>query len=248
MSPHFAKVFATDPSPVMIAQATNMTEDPKISFRQTSADDLSFLPDRSIDMVAAGQCAHWFNYDKAWPELSRVVKPGGSLAFFGYKDNIFPGHPRANRIFDKYCYGEEDVMPGVESMNRYWERPGRDKVRRLLREVEPPAAEWTDVQRIMFDCNADTTELPGSDVAWMVKQINLGGFESYVRTASALQGWKDAHPEQKSRADGGSGDLADMLMDEIVESEPEWKAAGDGWRDVEVTTVWGTYILLARRR
>jgi SAM-dependent methyltransferase len=248
MSPHFAKVIATDPSPGMISQATKMTENPKISFRQTSVEDLSFLPDKSIDMAVAGQCAHWFDYEKAWPELARVIKPGGSLAMFGYKDNIFLGYPRANRIFDKFCYGRVDVEPGVESMNHYWERPGRDKVRNLLRDVEPPSTEWSDVERILFDIDADAAEIPSSDVAWMTKQISLGSFESYVRTYSALQGWKDAHPEKKSLADGGSGDLVDMLMAQLVESEPEWRELGRKWPDAQVTTVWGTYILLARRR
>lgn len=247
MSPHFSQVMGLDPSAGMIKQASSTTDDPKVTFRQGGAEDLSFLPDQSVDMVVAGQSAHWFDYSKAWPELSRVVKPGGSLAFWGYKDNILVGHPRANKIFDEFCYADGPVAPGLEGINAYWEQPGRDKVRNLLREVEPPAAQWRDVKRILCDVR-DDTEVPDAETAWMRKRVSLGELEAYVRTLSAFQGWRDAHPEAKSRAEGGQGDLADILMDRIVDAEPQWKAMGDAWRDAEAEAVWGTYILLAKRR
>ncbi|ODA77982.1 hypothetical protein RJ55_06585 [Drechmeria coniospora] len=247
MSAHFGQVVGLDPSAGMIEQASSTTHEANVTFRQGGSEDLSFLPDKAVDMVVSGQAAHWFDYAKAWPELARVVKPGGSLAFWGYKDNILVGHARANRIFDQFCYGDGDVAAGVESLNRYWEQPGRDKVRNLLRDVEPPAKEWQEVKRILYDVGADTTEIPDGERAWMRMRLNLGALEAYVRTFSAFQGWRDAHPEARSRDEGGEGDIADMLMDRIVESEPEWKAMGARWREAEAETVWGTYILLARR-
>lgn len=246
LRPNFAEVLGVDPSAGMVKQASDSVNDTKITFRQGNAEDLSFLPDKSVDMVVAGQAAHWFDYAKVWPELSRVVKPGGSLALWGYKDNLLIGHPRANRIFDKFCYADGEVEPGVEGMSHYWE-PGRKIVRNLLRQVTVPAGEWECEQRILCDIDPSMTEIPGEDKAWLRMKTTLAGFEGYVRTFSALQGWKDAHPEIKSRAEGGQGDLADILMDRMVESEPQWKALGDGWRDAEVEAVWGTYIILAKR-
>ncbi|KAK2605844.1 trans-aconitate methyltransferase 1 [Conoideocrella luteorostrata] len=248
LSSHFTQVLGIDTSPGMVRQATSTTHDSKITFRHAGAEDLSFLPDKSVDMVVAGQSAHWFNYDEAWPELSRVLKPGGSLAFWGYKDNVLIGHEKANTIFDRFCYADGEVEPGVESMNAYWEQPGRSKVRHLLREVEPPITEWKDIHRILYDVTPGCEELPDPETAWMQKRINLGQLEAYVRTFSAFQGWRDARPQVRSRAEGGAGDLVDILMDRIVSSEPQWKRLGDGWRDAEADTVWGTYILMATRR
>lgn len=225
-----------------------MTKDPKISFRQARSEDLRIVPDSSVDMVVAGQAAHWFDYSKVWPELRRVVRSGGTLGFFGYKDNMLVGHRRANQIMDKFCYGEDEVAPGVESMKKYWEQPGRSIVRNLLQEVEPPDSDWQDVERVLYDVKEDITELPDEQTAWMRKHLNLGGLEGYLRTFSCYQGWRDAHPDVKSRAEGGRGDIVDMLLDQMIASEPAWKAAGEKWRDIEVDTVWGTYILLARRR
>ena len=46
----------------------------------------------------------------------------------------------------------------------------------------------------------------------------------------------------------GEGDIIDEMFDKMLEAEPEWKKAGEGWRDVEVENEWGSVILLARRK
>ena len=38
------------------------------------------LPDGAVDAVLAGQAMHWFDLDRALPELARVLAPGGVLA------------------------------------------------------------------------------------------------------------------------------------------------------------------------
>jgi ubiquinone/menaquinone biosynthesis C-methylase UbiE len=35
------------------------------------------LPDHSVDFATAAQAAHWFNLEKAWREVIRILKPGG---------------------------------------------------------------------------------------------------------------------------------------------------------------------------
>ncbi|KAI5463828.1 S-adenosyl-L-methionine-dependent methyltransferase [Mariannaea sp. PMI_226] len=247
LAPHFTNAIAIDPSAGMIEQASQSTKGSNITFRQGNAEDLSFLSDNSVDLVVSAQAAHWFNYAKVWPELARVVKPGGTLSFWGYKDNIIVDRPRANKVFDKFCYGDADVLPGLEGMNQYWERPGRDILRDLMKDVQIPESSWTNVKRILYDVDKDTTDVAGPETAWMRKDLNLGEFAAYVRTFSAYRGWMDAHPEKKSREQGGDGDIVDLMFDQILEVEPEWKALGDRWQDVQVETVWGTYILQAQR-
>lgn len=248
LSPHFDKVLAIDPSAGMVRQAASSTTDPKITFREGQAEDLSFVPDKSVDMVVAGQAAHWFKYDKVWPELARVTKKGGHLAIWGYKDNILVGHPKANAIFDAVCYGDAEVAPGVESLARHWEKPGRDILRKSLQAVVPPQGEWQGVERIVYDPDRHTSTVgEDNEAAWLQKRLKLGEFEGYFLTFSAYQAWKDAHPEAKSRKEGGEGDISDVLFDKILEAEPEWKAQEDNWRDIEVDSVWGTALILATR-
>ncbi|OTA94340.1 hypothetical protein M434DRAFT_394888 [Hypoxylon sp. CO27-5] len=244
LRPHFKSVIAIDPSAGMVAQAQQTTTDPDITFRQGSAEDLSFLSDRSVDMAVAGQAAHWFDYSKVWPNLARVVRPGGTVAFWGYKDNVLLGAERATEIMEHFVYGFGEVAPGVEGMGPYWQQPGRNILRDLLRSVRPPEADWTDVKRLEHEPGEDGTE----ETCWLRKKMKLGEVEGYVKTFSCYVAWKDAHPEAKSRADGGDGDILDIMWDRMIDSVPEWKAMGEQWREAEVVNDWGTYILMGRRR
>src|SRR5262249_18268956 len=47
--------------------------------RRGSAEQIP-LPDGSVDAVLAGQAMHWFDLDRAVPEIARVLAPGGVLA------------------------------------------------------------------------------------------------------------------------------------------------------------------------
>ncbi|KAK4448494.1 methyltransferase [Podospora aff. communis PSN243] len=250
LAPSFTKVVALDPSANMAEQAKKLTTDPKIEIRQGKAEDLSFLPDSSVDLVVAGQAAHWFDYNRTWPELARVVKQGGTLAFWGYKDNVLVGYPETTAVYDRFVYGKAEPVPGVESMARFWELPGRDILRDSYRVVDPPESDWTDVSRISWDpdrTRGDIDDAP-EEALWLRKTLKLGEWEGYLRTFSAFHGWQGAHPDLKSRAAGGPGDLVDLMFDEVVAAVPEWKAVGAGWKEIEVDAVWGTVILMAKRR
>jgi ubiquinone/menaquinone biosynthesis C-methylase UbiE len=39
------------------------------------------IADASIDLVVAGEAAHYFDHTKTWPELARVLKPRGTVAW-----------------------------------------------------------------------------------------------------------------------------------------------------------------------
>ncbi|KAI1334449.1 S-adenosyl-L-methionine-dependent methyltransferase [Xylariaceae sp. FL0016] len=247
--PNFEHVDALDPSAGMLRQAQQITADQslsdKIAFRQGGAEDLSFLADASIDLAVAGQAAHWFDYGKVWPNLARVVKEGGTVAFWGYKDNVLLGAEQATAIMERFVYGFGEQVPGIEGMGQYWEQPGRNILRNLLRSVTAPETEWQDLKRLEHEPGATNDS---DEVCWLRKDMKLGDVEAYTRTFSCYSAWKDAHPETKSRAEGGKGDVVDFMWDEMVSSVPQWRAMGEKWREAEVTSDWGTYILLARRR
>jgi trans-aconitate 3-methyltransferase len=245
LSPKFQHVTAIDPSAGMVRQAKEMTTDTKIEFRQGSAEDLGFVADGAVGMAVGGQAAHWFDYGKVWPNLARTVKKGGTIAFWGYKDNVILGAEKASEIMEHFVYSFDEVAPGFEGMGRYWEQPGRNKLRNLLREVVPPAQEWEDVQRLMHEPGVLGD---GEHLAWQRKKMKLGAVEGYTRTFSCYIAWRDAYPDVKSRAEGGKGDIVDVMWDHMLEAVPEWKALGDSWREAEVESDWGTYILMARRK
>jgi SAM-dependent methyltransferase len=52
---------------------------PGVRALEGSAEALP-LPDQSADAVLCGQAMHWFDLDRALPEIARVLTPGGVLA------------------------------------------------------------------------------------------------------------------------------------------------------------------------
>lgn len=68
----------------MIQQAQTTASDTlgRLDYIQSAAEKLDFLEADSVDLIVSAQAAHWFDYGTLWPELARVLKPGGSVAFW----------------------------------------------------------------------------------------------------------------------------------------------------------------------
>jgi SAM-dependent methyltransferase len=49
------------------------------------------LADASVDLVTAGTAYHWFDPDRALPEIARVLRPGGRLAVLYNLDDLERG-------------------------------------------------------------------------------------------------------------------------------------------------------------
>ncbi|HEY6295814.1 MAG TPA: class I SAM-dependent methyltransferase [Streptosporangiaceae bacterium] len=72
-----AEVIAVEPDPNMLALLRRDMD----SVRALSgrAEEIP-VPDGSADAVVVGQAMHWFDLDRALPEIARVLSPGGVLA------------------------------------------------------------------------------------------------------------------------------------------------------------------------
>src|SRR5687767_7604315 len=72
-------VVGIDPSVQMMEQAKELDErvQVKIEYRVARAEKTGF-PNSSVDIVAAGQCWHWFDRSKAAQEVKRILKLGGA--------------------------------------------------------------------------------------------------------------------------------------------------------------------------
>ncbi|KAF7857979.1 hypothetical protein EAF04_009336 [Stromatinia cepivora] len=258
----FEKIWGTDPSRVMIEEAKALSNKPnannphgregKIQWRQASAEDLSFVEDGTLDMVVAGQAAHWFDFSRVWGEIYRKLRKGGTVAFWGYKDNLLVDFPAATLVLDKYCYGEDERF-----MGGFWEQPGRERLRGLYRDrvMQPPGNLFGDVQWMRYEPGLGGKG-SGEGEVLMGRRMKLGELEGYWRTFSAFFEWVKAHPERKrlesekvgGERSEGMGDVIDEMFEEMLEVELELRGKeGKDWRDVEVETEWGSVILLARK-
>jgi SAM-dependent methyltransferase len=70
-------VHATEPDPAMLGVLRRNL--PDVPTSESGAEEIP-LPDRSVDVVVAAHAFHWFDPDRALPEIARVLRPGGYLA------------------------------------------------------------------------------------------------------------------------------------------------------------------------
>jgi SAM-dependent methyltransferase len=70
-------VIAVEPDGRMRARLAAAS--PGIAVVAGTAEDIPLL-DRSVDAVVAGQAYHWFDTERAHPEIARVLRPGGVFA------------------------------------------------------------------------------------------------------------------------------------------------------------------------
>ncbi len=75
-----ALVTGIDIAPAMLDSARELAlkKGVEVDFRVATATETG-APDRSADIICAGQCWHWFDGPEAFAEMRRVLKPGGAL-------------------------------------------------------------------------------------------------------------------------------------------------------------------------
>ena len=189
----FDHLIGTDPSEGMIGQAEQAWKAWKESqqnkesiqakdakFIQCSAENLDGIKDESVDLITAAQAAHWFDAKKVWQELYRILKPNGSVAFWGYGTNYLPRHPSLAGEMSKFMSSKD------EQMSVFWP-PGRDIVENLLNDFPFPSntssmTKWDidSASRIQH-----TLSSPGvADLAWTQGKAPEEKFRMEVRRRS----------------------------------------------------------------
>ncbi|KAI9654538.1 MAG: hypothetical protein M1821_006628 [Bathelium mastoideum] len=238
LSSSFKQVIGTDPSPGMISQARSLTpnaEYPHITYEVAPAEELPFVQQESVDVVVAAQAAHWFDYPRLWKELRRVVRRGGTVAFWGYKDPVLVDFPKASKIMFHFGYDNRD-----DRLGPFWQQPGRSIVQDQLRKVQPPTGDWEEVTRVEYEPGTNGKR-SGEGTPFLERRMKVGEVIEYVRTWSSYHAWREAHPEQVPLKDGGRGDVLDEMYQEMKDTE-RWEN-----EDLEVDIEWGTSLVMARK-
>ncbi len=116
-----ADVTAVEPDPQMLAELRRAM--PGVRSAPGSAEEIP-LPDASVNAVLAGQAMHWFDMDRAMPEIARVLTPGGILAgLWNVDDN------RVGWVFD---LAEMSKRKASVTLLRWRDGAGRSRQQGLL--------------------------------------------------------------------------------------------------------------------
>jgi SAM-dependent methyltransferase len=106
-------VHATDPDEAMLDVLRRNLPDVRSSVG--TAESIP-APDLSYDVVIAGQAFHWFDPERALPEISRVLNPGGVLALaWNQRDESIPWVRKLGRLIERPVESMDPGEPLLDS-------------------------------------------------------------------------------------------------------------------------------------
>ncbi|NQU49694.1 MAG: class I SAM-dependent methyltransferase [Planctomycetes bacterium] len=105
LSHFFETVQATDVSAAQIDHAPSCDG---VTFSVQPAEATHFA-DASFDAVCVAQALHWFDHEQFWPEVQRVLRPGGIFAAWGYS------WPHIDPVIDEVL--DESFLAVIQ---KYW--------------------------------------------------------------------------------------------------------------------------------
>ncbi|KAF9002629.1 S-adenosyl-L-methionine-dependent methyltransferase [Hymenopellis radicata] len=220
----FKKVIGIEPGEKMISSAKSHILDTlgkdalaQFTFVQSAAEKLDCLEDQSTDMVIAAQACHWFDWSKLWPELSRVIRPGGTGAFWVYSEFRLTKYPSLTPLISEFMQGEDPAT----SLGPHWQRPGRTILENHLVDVPAPPTDlgFGEMDRIYFT-GAYHSGFPRANVFPVILRnaTTWGGLLGYLRTASSLHTFHERYPEDLQRTDG---DISERFWKALMKSASE---------------------------
>jgi SAM-dependent methyltransferase len=174
LATHFTHVIATDLSPSQVRYAK---QHPRIEYRVAPAEE-SGLAVSSVDLVVAAAGIHWFDLDRFYVEVDRVIRRGGVLAAWTYhvahvgppldrvlwpfyRDVVGPYFAAGARMVDS-CY-EGLTLPGKDLPAPAFRVSVRWSADEVLRFVKT----WSGVQSYI----AATKEDPVAQIAKAVRDV-----------------------------------------------------------------------------
>ena len=156
LAPYYAKIIATDGSE---QQISNAEPGDNISYA-VACETYPELKDHSVDLVTVAQAIHWFDTGKFFNEVSRVLKPGGAVAIWGY--NLLSITPEIDVVINNF----------------YWN---------TLRGYWPPERKILEDQYASIEIPLDEIGPPSFE---MLKQWNLEQLVGYLATWSAVKNYR----------------------------------------------------------
>ena len=121
----FDRVIATDASE---KQISNAQAHERVEYRVARAEE-SALESASIDLIMVAQALHWFDLDRFYDEVRRVLKKNSVLAASAY--NLLHIEPAIDEVINRYYY---------EVVGPFWP-PERDLVETDYKDIQLPFPE-----------------------------------------------------------------------------------------------------------
>ncbi|MEW6330444.1 MAG: class I SAM-dependent methyltransferase [Pseudomonadota bacterium] len=158
---HFDRVIATDPS---AEQIRNATRHEKVSYFVAPAEQTE-IPSHSADLITVAQAVHWFDLERFYQEVRRVLKPDGMLAV--------------------WCYGLTRINPAIDKVVQHY-------YMNIVGPYWPPERHYIDekYETLPFPF----AELPAPEFH-MKTEWDLNEFMGYLHTWSATRRFEEKNEQ-----------------------------------------------------
>lgn len=141
---HFTTVIGCEPSLAQLAHAEQHTG---LHYVCSTAEQLPFM-DNSFDLISVAQAVHWFDHPRFNREATRLLRPGGLLAVWGY--GLFRINDRIDSVINHY-YGT--TLDSFWPPERHWIEQGYVGLPFPFALIDTPdfaiEAEW-DLPRVLY--------------------------------------------------------------------------------------------------
>lgn len=145
LADYFDRVVATDAS---VQQLSHAFPHARIVYRQSVAEATGLAP-ASVDLVTVAVAVHWFDLDRFYEEVRRVLKPGGVLAVWTYYAPVTT--PRLDGVLERLNLG---VLGDYWPAQIHYLREGYRTLPFPFEELTAPAfaieADWDLAQLVGF--------------------------------------------------------------------------------------------------
>jgi SAM-dependent methyltransferase len=150
------RVLATDPLEPMLRHLIDRLPSPGAVHVVQAAAERIPVRARSVDAVVGGQSFHWFDLDRALPEIARVLRPGGHVGLvWNLRDERIPWvkrlgtllggqgqhHDPTNALLASHLFGFVET-----ATFRFWQPLDRPRLHDLVRS-RSNVARMTDPER-----------------------------------------------------------------------------------------------------
>lgn len=161
LSDFFEKVIASDASSKQIESSEKKTN---IQYEVFPAEKTNF-DNSSINLITVAQAVHWFDFDKFYAEVKRILKSDGIIAVWTY--GLLKIHPDIDSIITNFYSNK---------VGSFW-----PKERKYIEE---------EYKTIPFPFNTITTPEFSINMEW-----DLSDLLGYLRTWSSVQRYIDEKKE-----------------------------------------------------
>jgi SAM-dependent methyltransferase len=164
------QVAGVDIAPALLEEARRLDESAgfPIAYKVARAEDTG-LPDRSWDVVSAGQCWHWFDRPRAAQESRRLLVSGGALVICHMDYLALPGN---------VCAATEEL---ILERNPEWPMGGSLGIYPAW-TLDAAAAGFTDLETFSFD-----REIAFTHEAWRGRMRTCNAIGASLSEAAVTQ-------------------------------------------------------------